>query len=145
MLRHGPGSEDRCPYQGKGWGKRKEDAGTGNPTLHTARDCVGKAFGWCTGRKDQKRVGRTEHARGHLPYGARVFSTLKCRQRRVTAGGATLDPGLGGDTEKATLEWMIEALKHARARGQTMLVGYLEEVADEVAFEVEATRGRTFK
>jgi hypothetical protein len=56
---------------------------------------------------------------------------------------------LGEDTEKATLEatleWLVEALEHARAGGQAKLVGYLEEVADEVVFEVEATRGRSSK
>ena len=56
-----------------------------------------------------------------------------------------MDPGLGGDTEKATLEWLVEALEHAHAKGQTKLVAYLEEVADEVAFEVEAARGRSSK
>jgi hypothetical protein len=33
-------------------------------------------------------------------------------------------------------------LEHARARGQTKLVGYLEEIADDVVFEVEAAARR---
>jgi hypothetical protein len=53
-----------------------------------------------------------------------------------------LDSVLDGDTETATLEWLVSALDHARSRGQTKLVGYLEEVADEVVFEVEAARER---
>jgi hypothetical protein len=54
-----------------------------------------------------------------------------------------LDSALGGDTEKATLEWLVEALEHARrSERQTKIVGYLEEVADEVVFELEAARGR---
>ena len=55
-----------------------------------------------------------------------------------------MDSALGEDTEVATLEWLGRALEQARSRGQTNLVGYLEEVADEVVFEVEAAthRGR---
>jgi hypothetical protein len=45
--------------------------------------------------------------------------------------------GVGGETEKATLEWLVEALEHAHAEGHTKLVGYLEEVTDEVVFETE--------
>jgi hypothetical protein len=51
-----------------------------------------------------------------------------------------LNPALNRDTEKATLEWLVEALVQARSGGQTKLVGYLEAVADEVVFEVEAAR-----
>ena len=47
------------------------------------------------------------------------------------------------DTNTATLDWLVEALEHARARGQTKLVGYLEEVADDVVFEVEMSARRT--
>lgn len=50
---------------------------------------------------------------------------------------------LGKDTETATLEWLVKALEHARSRGQTKVVGYLEEVADEVVFEVELVASRT--
>jgi hypothetical protein len=55
-----------------------------------------------------------------------------------------LDPALGGETEKATVEWLVEALEQTSSKGQTKLVGYLEEVADEVVFEVEAARGHGY-
>lgn len=42
-----------------------------------------------------------------------------------------------GDENTATLAWLDSTLEHARARDQTKLVGYLEEVEDEVVFEVE--------
>ncbi len=53
-----------------------------------------------------------------------------------------MDSALGRDTEKATLEWLVEALEQARAGDQTKLVGYLVEVADEVVFETEWTATR---
>ncbi len=56
-----------------------------------------------------------------------------------------MNSALDRDTEKATLEWLVEALVQARSRGQTKLVGYLEAVADEVVFEVEADRERGHK
>jgi hypothetical protein len=48
----------------------------------------------------------------------------------------------GADAETATLAWLVSALEHARSKGQTKLVGYLEEVADDVVFEVEAAARR---
>jgi hypothetical protein len=54
-----------------------------------------------------------------------------------------LDPALGGTTEAATLKWLVEALEHARSKGETKVVGYLEEVADDVVFEVEMVARRT--
>ena len=48
----------------------------------------------------------------------------------------------GADTEQATLAWLVEALEYARSRGQTKVVGYLKEVADDVVFEVEAAARR---
>ena len=39
------------------------------------------------------------------------------------------------DTEQATLDWLVSALDYVRSKGQTRVVGYLEEVADEVVFE----------
>ena len=51
-----------------------------------------------------------------------------------------MNPALDRDTEKATLEWLDKALAQARTGAQTKLVGYLEAVADEVVFEVEAAR-----
>ena len=46
------------------------------------------------------------------------------------------------DEETATLLWLVGALEHARSRGQSRVVGYLEEVADDVVFEVEAAARR---
>ena len=48
----------------------------------------------------------------------------------------------GAETEQATLAWLVEVLEYARSRGQKKLVGYLEEVAEEVVFEVEAASRR---
>jgi len=47
------------------------------------------------------------------------------------------------DSETATLTWLVGALEHARSRGQTKIVGYLEEVAEDVVFEVEMAARRT--
>jgi hypothetical protein len=49
-----------------------------------------------------------------------------------------LDAALVRDTETATLAWLVNALEHTRARGQTKLVCYLEAVVEDVVFEVEA-------
>ena len=46
------------------------------------------------------------------------------------------------DSETATLAWLVEALEHVRSRGQTKAVAYLEEVADDVVFEVEMVARR---
>ena len=55
-----------------------------------------------------------------------------------------MDSALVVDTETATLAWLVNALEHARARGQTKLVGYLEAVVDDLVFEMEsAARRRT--
>ena len=47
------------------------------------------------------------------------------------------------DSETATLAWLVGALEHARSRGQTKVVGYLEEVAEDVVFETETAARRT--
>ena len=47
------------------------------------------------------------------------------------------------DSETETLAWLVSALEHVRSRGQTKVVGYLEEVADDVVFEVEAAARRS--
>jgi len=67
---------------------------------------------------------------------------LQCELRYVT-GGSRLESALGEDTEAATLKWLASALEHTRSRGQTKVVGYLEEVADEVVFAVEMAARRT--
>ena len=54
-----------------------------------------------------------------------------------------MDSVLGEDTETATLAWLVNALEHARARGQTKLVGYLEAVVDDVVFEMESAARKT--
>jgi hypothetical protein len=46
------------------------------------------------------------------------------------------------DSETATLAWLVEALEHVRSRGQTKVVAYLEEIADDVVFEVEMVARR---
>ncbi len=38
---------------------------------------------------------------------------------------------------EAGLTWLEGALEHAFTRGQTVLLAYLEDVMDEVLFEVE--------
>jgi hypothetical protein len=49
----------------------------------------------------------------------------------------------GVNAETATLEWLVTALQYTRSRGQTKVVGYLEEVADDVVLEVEMVARRT--
>jgi hypothetical protein len=53
-----------------------------------------------------------------------------------------LDSALVMDTETATLAWLMNALEHARAGGQTKLVVYLEAVVEDVVFEMEAAARR---
>ena len=53
-----------------------------------------------------------------------------------------MNSAVGEASEAATLAWLVSALEHARSRGQTKVVGYLEEVADEVVFEVEMAARR---
>jgi hypothetical protein len=51
-----------------------------------------------------------------------------------------LNSALGGDTEAETLIWLISALEHAHARGQTKLVGYLEAVIEDVGGDYDARK-----
>ena len=53
-----------------------------------------------------------------------------------------MDSALSTNTQKATLVWLVSALEHTRSRGQTKVEGYLEEVADDVVFEVEMAARR---
>ena len=80
---------------------------------------------------------------GHLPYSGNNVPDLQC-ERHHGAGGTTttLDLVLGGDTETATLAWLVSALEHSRTRGHTKLVNYLEAVVEDVVFEVEAAARR---
>jgi hypothetical protein len=80
--------------------------------------------------------------RGTLPDSAKIFSILECKQQRLIEG-ITLDSALGNETEATTLAWLVAALEHARSEDQTKVVGYLEEVADDVVFEVEMVARRT--
>jgi hypothetical protein len=61
------------------------------------------------------------------------------------SGGTLLKEDLTPEayTESATLEWLVTALQYTRSRGQTKVVGYLEEVADDVVFAVEMVARRT--
>jgi hypothetical protein len=52
---------------------------------------------------------------------------------------------LATDADKGTvvdLSWLMSALEHARAQGQTKTVGYLEAIAVDVVFEMEASARR---
>ena len=53
-----------------------------------------------------------------------------------------LDSALVENTEAASLAWLVGALGHALARGQTKIVGYLEAVVEDAVFEVEAAARR---
>ena len=46
-------------------------------------------------------------------------------------------------TKTATLEWLVTALDYTRSNGQTKVVGYLGEVADDIVFETEIAARRT--
>jgi hypothetical protein len=45
---------------------------------------------------------------------------------------------LSVDDRTATLAWLVSGLEHARRRGQTKILGYLEAVLDDVVFEMES-------
>jgi hypothetical protein len=47
---------------------------------------------------------------------------------------------LGEDAEAETLTWLVGALEHAHARGQTKLVGYLEAVVEDVEGDYDAAK-----
>jgi uncharacterized protein YigA (DUF484 family) len=51
-----------------------------------------------------------------------------------------LNSALGGDTEAETLIWLMGALEHAHARGQTKLVGYLEAVVEDAGGNYDARK-----
>lgn len=48
----------------------------------------------------------------------------------------------GTDTKTTTHAWVMYALEDTRRRNQTKLVGYLEEVSDDVVFEAESAARR---
>jgi hypothetical protein len=49
---------------------------------------------------------------------------------------------LGVDTDTATLAWLVSTLEHVRTQGQSKAVAYLEDVADDVVFEMESAARR---
>jgi hypothetical protein len=49
---------------------------------------------------------------------------------------------LGVDTDTATLAWLASALELARSQGQSKAVASLEDVADDVVFELESAARR---
>ena len=49
--------------------------------------------------------------------------------------------GVEGDA--VALGWLVSALEHARVRGQSQTVKYLETIADDVLFETEMAARRT--
>ena len=51
-----------------------------------------------------------------------------------------MNSALGGDTEAETLIWLMGALEHADARGQTKLEGYLEAVVEDVGGNYDARK-----
>jgi hypothetical protein len=54
-------------------GKGKGGVGTGYLSHHAAHIRAGEAFRSHSGQKDRKGVGRTEHGRKQLPYGAKAL------------------------------------------------------------------------
>jgi hypothetical protein len=54
-----------------------------------------------------------------------------------------LEVSQGMDTETATLAWLVSALEQARSQGQSRAVGYLEDVADDMVFEMESAARRS--
>ena len=96
-------------------------------------------------QKGQIGVGQTKHGResSSLWWERLLYPTVPTSH---LAGGSTLDSALAGETDAAILTWLVGALEHARARGQTRLVSYLEAVVDDVVFEVKAAaRGRGYR
>lgn len=70
--------------------------------------------------------------------------SLECEQPHVL-GGSKLKAAIDPDTEAETLAWLVLALGHVRQEGNTKLVDYLEEVADDVVFEMKsAVRRREY-
>ena len=53
-----------------------------------------------------------------------------------------LEVPLGVDTETTTLAWLASALEQARMQGQSKALAYLEDVTDDVVFEMESAARR---
>ena len=76
---------------------------------------------------------------GYLSYTRNNVPALQCEQRYVT-GGSILVSALGGDTEAETLSWLMGVLRHAHARGQRGLGGYVEAVVEDVGEKYDASK-----
>ena len=53
-----------------------------------------------------------------------------------------LDIPVEVDTDMRTLAWLVSALEQARGEGQSKPVAYLEDVVDDVVFEMESAARR---
>ena len=53
-----------------------------------------------------------------------------------------LEVPLGVDTDTATLAWLVSALEQVRSQGQAKALAYLNDVADDVVFEMESDTRR---
>lgn len=64
---------------------------------------------------------------------------------RIPGRGIALDVMSAAETE-ATLGWLVGALEQARTQGQSKAVMHLQDVADDMVFEVElAARGTSVR
>jgi hypothetical protein len=64
------------------------------------------------------------------------------RPLRVSGTGAVSEKSggrmfLNADND-VCFDWLVDALQRARVKGQAKVVGYLEEVLEEVIFEMKA-------
>ena len=76
---------------------------------------------------------------GYLSYTRNNVPALQCEQRYVT-GGSILVSALGGDTDAENLSWLMGVLRHAHARGQRGLGGYVEAVVEDVGEKYDASK-----
>jgi hypothetical protein len=64
------------------------------------------------------------------------------RPLRVSGTGAVSEKSGGrmflSTDNEASFDWLVDALQRARVEGQAKVVGYLEEVFEEVMFEMKA-------
>jgi hypothetical protein len=124
------------PVSGKGWEKGKEDSGTGYLPLHTACTHAGEAFRTHTGQKVLRGVGRTEHGRRHLPYGAKAFSiamvpTTPCLEGRRLCGNlvalSTLHPLHPGHDIRVFVQGNLAALGKDSRTLEVTGMGYVRQ------------------
>jgi len=113
----------------------KEELDTRN-SIHTAHSHCCKPLNGISRRKWPNVCNSNAHT-----HGSSAIYCVCCYRTGEAIPTQDLKPGT--ETETATLAWLVEALEYARSRGQTKVVGYLEEVADDVLFEVEMVARRT--